>query len=396
MLDKLFVTRLEDSVNKFSVNLYDAPEDRSEERSERSNERGGQGTHLPYGLCKKYGINLPETATPRQAWSALKKMGVTPEETYKSLSETGTVENVNSNKQIQEKLANAKESLKELKALGMDVSEMENMTDDELIQYYQLDEVVTDSHFDELDKSTQKKLVETNQEQYIDSLRYSKQRKDNAVWFTGENGRQESYDHFKPKCWEVWKHLNDEQKDAIHGYTDNGYYKINRQLRGLSEEKEYVKEQIELIDSVLDRSVIREDCWLQRGVEADGAEKFLNIESLGYTSLSQISDPDELIGLRPVEKGYMSCGSSRGTGMNETVTFNIFVPKGTHGMYLAPVSEYGGGSGGKYKTWNGESTSIGAENETLLHRGLKFEVTKVEKNEYGNWFIDMEVILGDE
>ena len=28
---------------------------------------------LPYALCKKYGIELPEDATPRQAWEALKK-----------------------------------------------------------------------------------------------------------------------------------------------------------------------------------------------------------------------------------------------------------------------------------------------------------------------------------
>lgn len=146
---------------------------------------------------------------------------------------------------------------------------------------------------------------------------------------------------------------------------------------------------------MLDRSVIREDCWLQRGVDSHGASKFLDLSSLGYSSLNDVVDPDELIGLRPVEKGYMSCGTARGTGFDEDITFNIFVPKGTHGMYLAPISRFGGGEQGKYKTWNGEDTYIGHENETLLHRGLKFEVTKAEKR-YGQWFIDLEVINDEE
>lgn len=32
-------------------------------------EKGARGnTGLPFGLCKKYGISLPENATPREAW----------------------------------------------------------------------------------------------------------------------------------------------------------------------------------------------------------------------------------------------------------------------------------------------------------------------------------------
>ncbi len=36
-----------------------------------ANGRGNTG--LPFGLCKKYGISLPENATPREAWEAIKK-----------------------------------------------------------------------------------------------------------------------------------------------------------------------------------------------------------------------------------------------------------------------------------------------------------------------------------
>lgn len=35
-------------------------------------------TRLPFGLCKRYGINLPNKATPRDAWNALKGKGIYP------------------------------------------------------------------------------------------------------------------------------------------------------------------------------------------------------------------------------------------------------------------------------------------------------------------------------
>lgn len=397
MLNKRFVDRLVDSVDNFGQVIYDEPKERREEGAERTNEKGGQGTHLPYGLCKKYGINLPKNATPKQAWSALKKMGVTPEETFESLEETGTVEQVKTTQEENAQQKQANKTIEALKSNGIIPNELD-ISEESLqaaIDYAGLDNLVANSGFDSLPKETQQKAVKTNQQQYADSLRYTKKRKDEAVWFTGTDARQQSYDHFKPKCWEVWKHLNDEQKEAMHAYTDGGYWDINSELRGIHEPTDYVQQRIEQIDSVLDRSVIREDCWLQRGVGKDGAAKFLDLEALGYSSLDEVTDPDELIGLTPIEKGYMSCGSARGTGFSENITFNIFVPKGTHGMYLAPISEFGGGTGGKWKTWDGSDTYVGKENETLLHRGLKFEVTKAKK-EYGRWYIDIEVIPDNE
>ena len=38
----------------------------------------GKNTGLPFGLCKKYGISLPNNATPRDAWNALKGKGIYP------------------------------------------------------------------------------------------------------------------------------------------------------------------------------------------------------------------------------------------------------------------------------------------------------------------------------
>lgn len=48
-----------------------------EQESEGKGKVGGN-KGLPFGLCEKYGISLPENATPRDAWDALAKKGVSP------------------------------------------------------------------------------------------------------------------------------------------------------------------------------------------------------------------------------------------------------------------------------------------------------------------------------
>ena len=48
----------------------------------------GGNTGLPFGLCKKYGIETGKDWTPRDAWNALKgKLGVDPEDVYKELDD---------------------------------------------------------------------------------------------------------------------------------------------------------------------------------------------------------------------------------------------------------------------------------------------------------------------
>lgn len=53
---------------------------------DEENSRGNIG--LPFGLCKKFGIPLPDKATPRDAWEALKRRtGLTPEQVYRKLKD---------------------------------------------------------------------------------------------------------------------------------------------------------------------------------------------------------------------------------------------------------------------------------------------------------------------
>lgn len=57
----------------------------SEEKEERK--IPAWATRLPFGLCKRYGISLPESATPREAWEALRGRGVSRQEVYSKIRE---------------------------------------------------------------------------------------------------------------------------------------------------------------------------------------------------------------------------------------------------------------------------------------------------------------------
>ena len=65
-----------------------------EEISEHEDKKNSGNTGLPFGLCKKFGVPLSKDATPREAWEALKGVGITPEQGYE-MAKKG-VRNVNS------------------------------------------------------------------------------------------------------------------------------------------------------------------------------------------------------------------------------------------------------------------------------------------------------------
>lgn len=59
-----------------------------EEGGDSQEEKHSSGnTGLPFGLCKKYRIPLPDDATPRDAWAALEgKTGLKPDQVYEHLA----------------------------------------------------------------------------------------------------------------------------------------------------------------------------------------------------------------------------------------------------------------------------------------------------------------------
>lgn len=62
----------------------------TEEEAQEQKKGGNIG--LPFGLCAKYGILLPQGATPRDAWDALeKKIGLSPDKIYQNIKKNGSL-----------------------------------------------------------------------------------------------------------------------------------------------------------------------------------------------------------------------------------------------------------------------------------------------------------------
>lgn len=390
------------------VSFNDDREERT--RGENNEPNVGRGTGLPYGLCKKYNIKLPEKATPQQAWNALKKKGITPAEVFSSLKNTGTTENATTNTEEKE-INNIKQEIKELVenddiinsiTLESIINPKESDIDSKQL-LNNVKETIKNPKFKNLTPDTQEEAVDELEQQYSDSLTYTQERKDKALWFKGKDAKQRSFQAFAPSAYKVYEDLNWDQVSALYEYSRDDYNPINKLLRtgnlSSSTDREEIQKEIDLISSVMEKSVIDTDCWLQRGINIDGAEQFLGLTDMGY-SLYDLRDDERQMhiirDLTPREKGFMSCAASKGSGFDEGVTLNIFVPKGTHGFYLAPISYYGGNMGAKPGMWEENNEDLQddtGENEMLLDKGLKFSITKIEYTN-GQFYIDLEVKNG--
>ncbi|MCD8201925.1 MAG: hypothetical protein LUD47_07665 [Clostridia bacterium] len=64
----------------------------ADEDEDRESPKGhGGNTRIPFGLCKRFNIDLPEGASPKDAWDALEGKGINSKAVYQYLEKNGTV-----------------------------------------------------------------------------------------------------------------------------------------------------------------------------------------------------------------------------------------------------------------------------------------------------------------
>lgn len=232
---------------------------------------------------------------------------------------------------------------------------------------------------------------------------YTQERKDGAVW---AKTRKEADDAFRPATEEAWQNASQAEKDAAYDYTA-GSGKFNRPTRGYDGSwsnpkgignvplnNERAEKEIEDLTNLLERSHLQKDTWLQRGVETlDGLENFVGVPKETLRNATQEELEQLLLGKTISDAGFMSCGSSKGTGFHGSI-LNIYCPAGTQGLYVEPFSAFGNGAG---HHWDGKKkqSSFGSELETLLQRNSDFVITKVEKGSYGQIYLDIELVGQD-
>lgn len=255
---------------------------------------------------------------------------------------------------------------------------------------------------------------------------YSEFRKQEAYAFGFNSGKtvtdsgigdeMGSYEVLSPKTMELWRTSPDDQKRAMYEYT-HSYHDVNETLRGIEygtnsfkgvgnidldkvgvdnmgKSMGQVRKKINDMTDYIDKSTYDFDIWVNRGVDTSGASNFLNIDEEILRNGTKEDIENALFGNTVIEYGFMSCGSSKGTGFDDDVKLNIFCPSGTKMAYAEPFSRYGYDSKHSWDEWDGikKQYGVGYENEVILQQSTKFRVIKVEKDRWGKVYIDLEVV----
>lgn len=208
---------------------------------------------------------------------------------------------------------------------------------------------------------------------------YSQKRKDNAVWC---KSKSESDAMWGDDCDKLWNSSTSDEQKAWYAYTA-GSGPFNRPLRGYRGGwgwKRYVglgkttlndegaEQKIRDFNALLKKQSTAVDMWIQRGIETwDGVEGFFGKKGLSRADLRR------MVGQLVTDWAFMSCGSAKGTGFSGLI-LNIYIPKGAQAFYGARHSAY------KH------------ENETFIQLGATYRITKVEAPDYGNCYVDLELI----
>ena len=200
-------------------------------------------------------------------------------------------------------------------------------------------------------------------------------------------------DMLREHASKVWDKLADEQQDLVKEYTGDDSDKYNAACRGnmdMEEAKESIPEIIGMTNAVR-RSKMPRDIMLYRGVDQWGAS-----DIFGDDIFEEGFDLESLIGRELTDEGFMSTTSlsnkNREKGqecefLNKSLVFEIFTPKGTEALYVAPVSR----SGDNKRDYSSPLKNAN-EMETIVQRGTTMKVTGVEKR--GNQIVVKTSIIG--
>lgn len=130
---------------------------------------------------------------------------------------------------------------------------------------------------------------------------YSQTRKDAAIWCKRASS---SMSNFKSKADDIYGMATKEEIEAAHRYTSGSGY-INRPLRGykgswdqsdfkgigkvdLNTERPFASIDIDNLTRLINKSSYDKDIWLQRGIENEGLQGFLDVEILDEGAIKSL------------------------------------------------------------------------------------------------------------
>lgn len=168
---------------------------------------------------------------------------------------------------------------------------------------------------------------------------------------------------------------------------------------GVNGHKDY-KNVVKNLTTVIDKSELPESIYLVRGSDKNGLAGLLEGDLLSFEDAKNLVRSRDANAIKSALEGqtftnhsFMSTGIAKGTGFDGDVSYEIFVPKGTHAIYAEPASYYGGTINGEQLYKVGQSYSyVGGEAEVIIQRGTSFRITDVTIDNYGDITVKMEVV----
>lgn len=181
----------------------------------------------------------------------------------------------------------------------------------------------------------------------------------NSVKKFSDNSKRIAYhknENFSQERWD--KELSEKERDSVQAYTGHHYRAMNRDLREDNISGSDKKYYIEGTTSALEKFEVVDDITLWRGMGSENTlARNLNVSR---EQLAQMVTDGSIVGQGFTEKGFCSAGVTPGAGWNKQVSMEIYIPRGTRGMYVDPISMHSG------------------EHELLLQRNTTFEIMKAE------------------
>ena len=178
-----------------------------------------------------------------------------------------------------------------------------------------------------------------------------------------------------------WRYLG----SNFSKFGENGHVTYHRAITDLTK--------------AIDKAELLDDCFLVRGSDNGGFAGLME-SIMPFDDAKRMLDRGDIKSLKQVLEGnvvknhaFTSTGIATGTGFSGKVSYKIYAPKGTKGVYAEPQSYFGNTVGMTEKLYEtGQRyNSVGGEAEVILQRGTSFRVTKIDYSS-GNYTVEMEIV----
>lgn len=199
----------------------------------------------------------------------------------------------------------------------------------------------------------------------------------------------------RPSAGRVWMDATHAERKAINTYTGSAYPDYNNPLNGYAGNPHYSPyvgvgmvdidacgrgKEIRDMTRILERCSTEQDMVIRRGDGISSLDTVFGLEpgtlKRDYTTQEAW---DTLVGRSGRFGSFLSCGTAAdaGAGFGGQLDMELFLPAGSHAMYVEPISQCGGGDG---LGWDGISGQhyFSREDETIIQRGASFTLTGVE------------------